>query len=148
MIRSWMKEVLSQEQLVTSQGRSQWEQREENRQWVELRDKIDNDVWVRYSGFLWPLAKAESLFFLLWSYVLSFLNSCSHYYYTHFPSVEAFIFVFLSIGLAESLFFYFEAMFYLFWSIVCITVTWTFHGLKILFVPSKRCTSWSLFLLL
>ena len=45
-------EITQQEQLVLSQDRSQREQHQENRQWAELRDKIVNDMWVRYSGFV------------------------------------------------------------------------------------------------
>ena len=36
------------EQLVPSQGRTQREQHEENRQWVELRDKIALAMWNHY----------------------------------------------------------------------------------------------------
>ncbi|XP_039141278.1 protein ANTAGONIST OF LIKE HETEROCHROMATIN PROTEIN 1-like [Dioscorea cayenensis subsp. rotundata] len=40
------------DQIMSSQPRSQREQREENRQWIELRDKIAHDMWDRYSGFV------------------------------------------------------------------------------------------------
>ncbi|XP_039115850.1 protein ALP1-like [Dioscorea cayenensis subsp. rotundata] len=40
------------EQIMSTQPRSQREQREENRAWIELRDKIANDMWMTYSSFL------------------------------------------------------------------------------------------------
>ncbi|XP_039117478.1 protein ALP1-like [Dioscorea cayenensis subsp. rotundata] len=40
------------EYINASQTRSQRAQREENRQWVELRDNIANDMWNRYNGFV------------------------------------------------------------------------------------------------
>ncbi|XP_039122159.1 protein ALP1-like [Dioscorea cayenensis subsp. rotundata] len=40
------------EQIMLTQPRSQREQWEENRQWIELRDKIANDIWMIYSGFV------------------------------------------------------------------------------------------------
>ncbi|XP_039130873.1 protein ALP1-like [Dioscorea cayenensis subsp. rotundata] len=41
---------LQDDEVLSSQPRSQREQREENRQWVKLRDKIANEMWCQYSG--------------------------------------------------------------------------------------------------
>ncbi|XP_039128882.1 protein ALP1-like [Dioscorea cayenensis subsp. rotundata] len=41
---------MQEEHLVLSQSRSQRDQREENRQWVELRDNIAIEMWHQYSS--------------------------------------------------------------------------------------------------